>query len=411
MYDVQAIRQKFPTLQQQVNGKPLIYFDNAATTHTPLEVLDAVRDYKERFNANPHRGAHYLGIQATELYEQAREKVAAFINAPSPQEVIFTKNATEALNLVAYSYGLSQIQAGDDIVLCISEHHSNLVPWQRVAKLKGATLRYLYLTEDYTLDWEEVREVITTKTALFAIAQMSNVLGTIYPIRELVAYAHQQGAVVVVDGAQSVPHLKTDVQELEADFFVFSGHKVFAPMGIGVLYGRRELLESMPPFLMGGEMVEYVQEQETTFNDIPYKFEAGTPNVEGAVGLASAIDFLAGTSWEAIQEHEEKLTRYALERLQEVPHLKIYGPQAGRTGRGPVIAFTIDGCHPHDVATIVDQDGIALRAGHHCAQPLMNYLKAPATSRISFSLYNTKDEIDVLINSLQGVRGWLGYES
>ncbi len=393
-----------------MNGKPLIYFDNAATTHTPLEVLDAVRDYKERFNANPHRGAHYLGIQATELYEQAREKVAKFINAPSPQEVIFVKNATEALNLVAYSYGLSQINAGDDIVLCISEHHSNLVPWQRVAKLKGATLRYLYLTEDYTLDWEEVREVITTKTALVGIAQMSNVLGTIYPIRELVAYAHQQGAVVVVDGAQSVPHLKTDVQELEADFFVFSGHKVFAPMGIGVLYGRRELLESMPPFLMGGEMVEYVQEQETTFNEIPYKFEAGTPNVEGAVGLAASIDFLASVSWEAMQEHEDKLTRYALERLQEIPHLTIYGPQSG-TERGPVMAFTIDGCHPHDVATIVDQDGIAIRAGHHCAQPLMHYLKAPATSRISFSLYNTKDEIDVLINSLQGVRGWLGYGS
>ena len=410
MYDLQAIRQKFPTLQQRVNGKPLIYFDNAATTHTPLEVLDAVRDYKERFNANPHRGAHYLGIQATELYEQAREKVAKFINAPSPQEVIFVKNATEALNLVAYSYGLSQINAGDDIVLCISEHHSNLVPWQRVAKLKGATLRYLYLTEDYTLDWEEVREVITTKTALVGIAQMSNVLGTIYPIRELVAYAHQQGAVVVVDGAQSVPHLKTDVQELEADFFVFSGHKVFAPMGIGVLYGRRELLESMPPFLMGGEMVEYVQEQETTFNEIPYKFEAGTPNVEGAVGLAASIDFLASVSWEAMQEHEDKLTRYALERLQEIPHLTIYGPQSG-TERGPVMAFTIDGCHPHDVATIVDQDGIAIRAGHHCAQPLMHYLKAPATSRISFSLYNTKDEIDVLINSLQGVRGWLGYGS
>ena len=410
MYDVQAIRQKFPTLQQRVNGKPLIYFDNAATTHTPLEVLDAVRDYKERFNANPHRGAHYLGIQATELYEQARKKVAKFINAPSPQEVIFVKNATEALNLVAYSYGLSQINAGDDIVLCISEHHSNLVPWQRVAKLKGATLRYLYLTEDYTLDWEEVREVITTKTALVGIAQMSNVLGTIYPIRELVAYAHQQGAVVVVDGAQSVPHLKTDVQELEADFFVFSGHKVFAPMGIGVLYGRRELLESMPPFLMGGEMVEYVQEQETTFNEIPYKFEAGTPNVEGAVGLAASIDFLASVSWEAMQEHEDKLTRYALERLQEIPHLTIYGPQSG-TERGPVMAFTIDGCHPHDVATIVDQDGIAIRAGHHCAQPLMHYLKAPATSRISFSLYNTKDEIDVLINSLQGVRGWLGYGS
>lgn len=410
MLDVQSIRAKFPTLQEKVHGKPLVYLDNAATTHTPVSVLAAMRDYKEKFNANPHRGAHFLGVQATMLYEEARAKVAKFINAGSPQEIIFTKNATEALNLVAYSYGLSTIGAGDEIVLCISEHHSNLVPWQMVAQAKQAKLRYLYLSEDYTLDWSEVSKVITEKTALVGIAQMSNVLGTIYPLEKLIAYAHEQGAVVVVDGAQSVPHLKTDVQALDADFFAFSGHKMFGPMGIGVLYGKQELLEAMPPFLRGGEMVEYVQEQETTFNELPHKFEAGTPNVEGAVGLAAAIDFLEEVGLEAVQNYEQSLTQYALEQLQKVPYLTIYGPLAA-ANRGPVISFALEGCHPHDVATIVDSDGVALRAGHHCAQPLMKYLGAPATSRISFSMYNTKAEIDACIASLKGVRRWLGYGS
>lgn len=410
MLDVEKIRAEFPTLKQEIHGKPLVYLDNAATTHSPLQVLDAVRDYQERFNANPHRGAHFLGVQATALLEKAREKVAKFINAKSSREIIFTKNATEALNLIAYSYGLEKINAGDEIVLCISEHHSNLVPWQRVAKLKSATLKYLYLNEDFELDWEEIEAKITEKTALVGIAHMSNVLGTIYPIKELVNYAHKQEAVVVVDGAQSVPHLKTDVQDLNADFFVFSGHKIFAPMGIGILYGKEELLELMPPFLMGGEMVEYVQEQETSFNEIPYKFEAGTPNVEGAVGLGAAIDFLTEVNFEKIQEHETALTKYALDKLGKIEHVKIFGSQ-NLNNRGPVISFALEDCHPHDIATIVDMDGVALRAGHHCAQPLMSYLKAPATSRISFSLYNTKEEIDKFIQSLLGVRRWLGYES
>ena len=388
----------------------MIYLDNAATTHTPVDVLDAIREYKERFNANPHRGAHYLGVQATTLYENARAKVAKFINAASPREIIFTRNATEALNLVAYSFGLSQVEPGDEIVLCISEHHSNLVPWQMVAQAKGAILRYLYLTEDFTLDWTEVQNVINEKTAVVGIAQMSNVLGTIYPLEELIAYAHQKGAVVVVDGAQSAPHLRTDVQSLDADFFAFSGHKLFGPMGIGVLYGKKDLLESMPPFLRGGEMVEYVEEQTTTFNELPHKFEAGTPNVEGAVGLAAAIDFLEGIGFETMEAYERELTVYALEELQKVPYLKICGP-LHTDRRGPVISFALEGCHPHDVATIVDSDGIALRAGHHCAQPLMKYLGAPATSRISFSFYNTKDEIDACITSLRGVRRWLGYGS
>lgn len=410
MLDRQGIRAEFPALQQIVHGKPLIYFDNAATTHCPKAVLDAVRQYKECFNANPHRGSHYLGVMATNAYEGARERVARFINSPNPASVIFTKNATEALNLVAYSYGLSQIKAGQEIVLCISEHHSNLVPWQRVAKMVGAKLRYLYLTTDFRLDWDQVQEVVNEKTALVGISQMSNVLGTIYPVRELIAYAHQKGAVVVVDGAQSVPHLRTDVQALDADFFVFSGHKVFAPMGIGVLYGKEKLLHEMPPFLMGGEMVEFVEEQETSFNVIPHKFEAGTPNVEGAVGLGAALDFLEGIGFKAAEEYERNLTAYALEKLQSIPYVTIYGPLTTKD-RGPVISFALEGCHPHDVATIVDNDGIALRAGHHCAQPLMHYLKAPATSRISFSVYNTKDEIDAFITSLKGVRRWLGYES
>lgn len=410
MLDVEKIRTEFPTLKQKVHGKPLIYLDNAATTHSPLQVLDAVRDYQERFNANPHRGAHFLGVQATALLEEARAKVAKFINAKSTREIIFTKNATEALNLIAYAYGLEQINGGDEIVLCISEHHSNLVPWQRVAKLKGATLKYLYLNEDFGLDWEEVAKKITRKTALVGIAHMSNVLGTIYPVKDLVNYAHQQGAVVVVDGAQSVPHLKTDVQDLNADFLVFSGHKLFAPMGIGILYGKEELLELMPPFLMGGEMVEYVQEQETSFNEIPYKFEAGTPNVEGAVGLGAAIDFLTNLDLKKIQAYETTLTEYALDKLEAIEHVKIFGSQ-NLNNRGPVISFALAGCHPHDIATIVDMDGVALRAGHHCAQPLMSYLKAPATSRVSFSFYNTKEEIDKFIQSLLGVRRWLGYES
>ena len=410
MLDIETIRSEFPALGQNVNGKPLVYLDNAATTQMPVGVLEAVRNYKERFNGNPHRGSHYLSVKATMLLEEARTKVAKFINSPSTKEVVFTKNATEALNLVAYSYGLSSIQSGDEIVICISEHHSNLVPWQRVAGLKGATLRYLYLTEEYEIDLERAKQIINEKTAVVAIAVMSNALGTIYPIEKIVDYAHNQGAVVVIDGAQSVPHLKTDVKKLNADFFVFSGHKLFAPMGIGVLYGKESFLKDMPPFLMGGEMVEYVTEQETSFNELPHKFEAGTPNVEGAVGLGAAIDYLSEIGWEKITEHEKSLTKYALEKLSEVQYLKIIGSK-NLEKRGPVISFTLEGCHPHDISTIVDMDGIALRAGHHCAQPLMNYLQLPSTSRVSFSLYNTKEEIDILVESLSKVRGWLGYES
>ncbi len=409
-FDVERIRKDFPTLSVQVNGKPLVYLDNAATTHKPLPVLDAMKDYYYRFNANPHRGAHYLGVLATEMYEKAREKVREFINARSTREIIFTRNATESLNLIAYSYGMKFVEKDDEIVICISEHHSNIVPWQKIAKLKGANLKYLYINDDFRLDMEEVNSKITEKTKVVSIAQMSNVLGTIYPVKEIIEIAHSKGAIAIIDGAQSVPHMKVDVQDLDADFLVFSGHKMLGPMGIGVLYGKEEILENMPPFLMGGDMIEYVEEQSTTFAELPHRFEAGTPNVEGAVGLAAAIDYLNEIGLDNICKYEKELTAYALEKLREIPYVKIYGP-LDLENRGGVISFELEGCHPHDVSTIVDTYGVAIRAGHHCAQPLMKFLKAPATSRISFYFYNTKSEIDVFIDSLLKVRKWLGYGS
>ncbi|NLX61196.1 MAG: cysteine desulfurase [Tissierellia bacterium] len=409
-FDVERIREDFPTLNEKVNGRTLVYLDNAATTHKPKYVLDAIKDYYERFNANPNRGAHYLGVSATELYEGARERVRQFINARSTREIIFTRNATEALNLIAYSYGLKYIDEGDEIVVLISEHHSNIVPWQKIVQTKKAKLKYIYLNEDFRLDMEEVSIKITDKTKIVSLAQMSNVLGTIYPVKKIAEYAHSKGAIVIVDGAQSVPHMKVDVLDLDADFLVFSGHKMLGPMGIGVLYGKEEFLEKMPPFLMGGDMIEYVEEQSTTFAELPRKFEAGTPNVEGAVGLKAAIDYIEKIGFENIQRQEEELTAYALERLKEMPYVKIYGP-LDMEDRGAVISFSLEGCHPHDVATIVDTYGVALRAGHHCAQPLMKYLKAPATSRVSFYFYNTKEEVDIFIDSLSKVRKWLGYGS
>jgi cysteine desulfurase / selenocysteine lyase len=412
MRDFNALdfRKDFPILSQTVNGNPLVYLDNAATTHKPNEVLDAMRSYHHNSNGNPHRGAHYLSVMATEAYENTREKVRKFINAPSTKEIIFTRNATESLNLIAYSYGMNFINEGDEIVLCISEHHSNIVPWQNIAKTKGAVLKFMYLNSDFRLSMEEVEEKITDKTKLVGIAQMSNVLGVIYPVKEIAEYAHSKGAVVLVDGAQSVPHMKVDVRDIDADFFVFSGHKMLAPMGIGVLYGKEEILENMPPFLFGGDMIEYVKEQETTYAQLPFKFEAGTQNVEGAVGLSAAIDYLEDIGLDNIHKYEMQLTAYALEKMSEIPYVKIYGP-TDLENRGGVISFSIEGCHPHDTASIVDTYGVAIRAGHHCAQPLMNFLGAPATSRASFYFYNTKEEVDVFIDSIKNVRRWLGYGS
>lgn len=408
--NVEEIRKDFPILSQKVNGKPLVYLDNAATTHKPEQVLEAMRDYEHMHNGNPHRGAHYLSIAATEAYEGAREKVRKFINAEKTEEIIFTRNATESLNLVAYSYGMKFIEKGDEIVLCISEHHSNIVPWQKVAKTKGAVLKYMYINSDFRLPMDEVKEKITDKTKLVAIAQISNVLGTIYPVKEIAEYAHSKGAVVLVDGAQSVPHMKVDVRDIDADFFVFSGHKMLAPMGIGVLYGKKSLLEKMPPFLMGGDMIEYVEEQDTTFAELPFRFEAGTQNVQGAVGLSAAIDYLKNIGLDNINAYEKELTAYALEKMNEIPYVKIYGPNNVKD-RGGVIAFNIEGCHPHDAASIVDTYGVAVRSGHHCAQPLGKYLGVPATCRASFYFYNTKEEIDIFIDSIKNVRKWLGYGS
>jgi cysteine desulfurase/selenocysteine lyase len=409
-FKVDEIRKDFPILSQTVNDKPLVYLDNAATTHKPVQVLEAVSAYHYLHNGNPHRGAHYLSVKATEDYENTREKVRKFINAASEKEIIFTKNATESLNLIAYSYGMNFINAGDEIVLCISEHHSNLVPWQKVAKAKGAVLKFMYLSSDYRLTMEEVKAKITDKTKLVSLAFMSNVLGTIYPVKDVAEFAHSKGAVVIVDGAQAVPHMKVDVRAIDADFFVFSGHKMLAPMGIGVLYGKKSLLEKMPPFLMGGDMIEYVEEQDTTFAELPFKFEAGTQNVEGAVGLSAAIDYLENIGLDKIHEYELQLTGYALVKMRELPNIKIYGPR-DLENRGGVISFSIEGCHPHDTASIVDTYGVAIRAGHHCAQPLMKYLGAPATSRASLYFYNTKEEIDIFIESLKSVRKWLGYGS
>ncbi|MBL4936362.1 cysteine desulfurase [Clostridium sp. YIM B02515] len=409
-FKVEEFRKDFPILSETVHGNPLVYLDNAATTHKPNQVLEAMRNYHHKHNGNPHRGAHYLSVMATEAYENTREKVRKFINAARTEEIIFTRNATESLNLIAYSYGMNFINEGDEIVLCISEHHSNIVPWQKVAKAKKAVLKYMYLNSDFRLDMNEVKEKITDKTKFVGIAQMSNVLGTIYPVKEIAEYAHTKGAVVLVDGAQAVPHIKVDVRDIDADFFVFSGHKMLAPMGIGVLYGKKELLEKMPPFLFGGDMIEYVEEQNTTFAELPFKFEAGTQNVEGAVGLSAAIDYLEDIGLDKIHEYEMELTAYALDKMKEIPYVKIYG-STDLKNRGGVISFSIEGCHPHDVSSIVDTYGVAIRAGHHCAQPLMKFVGAPATSRASFYFYNTKEEVDVFIDSIKNVRRWLGYGS
>lgn len=401
----------FPLSVQQMNGKRLVYLDNAATTQKPFVVLDAVMKYYKEDNANPHRGAYDLSVRATQAYEDAREVVREFIGAKHVHEVIFTRNATESLNLLAYSYGLHSVEAGDEIVLSIAEHHSNLVPWQQVAKARGAVLNYMYLNEHGVVKDEEIEEKITNKTKLVAIAQVSNVLGSAHPLKKIIAKAHAVGAVVVVDAAQSVPHFIVDVQELDADFLVFSGHKMLAPMGIGVLYGKEDLLNAMPPFLYGGDMIEYVREQDSTFAPLPEKFEAGTQNVGGAVGLAAAIKYIKQVGLDEIAKIEKDLTNYAIEKMINLPYITLYGDTKGVTERAGVVSFNVQDAHPHDVSTILDADGVAIRAGHHCAHPLMSYLKVAATCRASFYLYNTREDIDILVDSLAKVRKVLGYES
>ena len=404
MHEEQDFRKDFPLLGQKMNGRPLVYLDNGATTQKPESVIQSMCGYYGGCNANPHRGAYALSVEATDIYENARARVQRFIHAPSAREVIFTKNATEALNLVAYSYGLTNIGAGDEIVLTVAEHHSNLVPWQQVAKAKGAVLKYIYLEADGNLSQQDIETKITARTKLVAVTQVSNVLGLVNPVREIADRAHAVGAVIVVDGSQSIAHMAVDVQALGADFFAFSGHKMLSPMGIGVLYGKKALLDAMPPFLTGGDMIEYVTEQHTDFAELPAKFEAGTQNVGGAAGLTAAIDYLEKIGFDRIGAIEKDLVDYALPQLRQLPYIELYGCDTTRGNKTGIITFNVKDVHPHDVATILDAEGVAVRAGHHCAQPLMQYLGVNATCRTSFYLYNTREDVDRWIAALKKVR-------
>lgn len=392
----------FPILRSRMNGHPIAYLDNSATTQKPESVVRSICGYYGGCNANPHRGVYELSVKATQVYENARRKVAEFINA-TPCEIIFTKNATESLNLIAYSYGLTNLKAGDEILITIAEHHSNLVPWQRVAQMTGATLNYIYLAADGNLSADDIATKLTKRTKILAVTQISNVLGLINDVKTLAARAHEIGAIVVVDGAQSVPHIPVDVQNLDADFLAFSGHKMLSPMGIGVLYGKKRLLDEMPPFLSGGDMIEYVEEQNTTYAELPQKFEAGTQNVGGAAGLSAAIDYLRGVGFDTIEQIERDLTTYAINELKKLPYIELYGCDA--ENKIGIVSFNVKDVHPHDVATILDAEGVAIRAGHHCAQPLIKYLGQNATCRASFYFYNTKNDVERLIDAIQKVRG------
>ncbi|KAA0757086.1 cysteine desulfurase [Bacillus sp. BF2-3] len=394
--NIHEIRKQFPILDQKVNGKQLVYFDSAATSQKPIQVIETLERYYKEYNSNVHRGVHTLGTKATDAYEGAREKVRKFINAKSMEEIIFTRGTTTALNTVAASYGLENVKEGDEIVISYMEHHSNIIPWQQVAKKTGATLKYLPLQPDGTISLEDVRQTVTPNTKIVSIMQVSNVLGTINPVKEIGAIAHENGAIMVVDGAQSTPHMKVDVQDLNCDFYALSAHKMCGPTGIGVLYGKKELLNNMEPIEFGGEMIDFVDLQESTWKELPWKFEAGTPIIGNAIGLGAAIDFLEEISLDNIEKHEHELAQYALERLSEVDGVTIYGPKH----RAGLVTFNIEDVHPHDVATVLDVEGIAVRAGHHCAQPLMKWLKASSTARASFYLYNTKEEIDTFVESL-----------
>lgn len=403
MREFSTIRKDFPILFQEVNDEPLVYLDNAATTQKPTQVLDVLRHYYEHDNANVHRGVHTLAERATKDYEDSREKVRAFINAKGTAEVLFTRGTTTGLNWLARSYGDAFIKEGDEIVISYMEHHSNIIPWQQLAERKGATLRYVPLTAEGFLDSTAVKEIINEKTAIVSLAYVSNVLGVINPIKELTELAHANNAVMIVDGAQAAPHMTVDVQELDADFFAFSGHKMCGPTGIGVLYGKRQWLEQMEPVEFGGEMIDFVNLYESTWKELPWKFEAGTPNIAGAIALGAAIDYLNEIGMENIHHYEQELVAYVLPKLQAIGGVTVYGPQDPEQHTG-VIAFNLEGIHPHDVATALDMEGVAVRAGHHCAQPLMNYLNLPATARASFYFYNTKEDADRLIEAIQATK-------
>ena len=401
MFDVEKIRLDFPILAKEIFGNPLVYLDNAATSQKPRQVIDALVDYYENFNANVHRGVHTLSMEATDKYEDAREKVSSFINSESSDSVIWTRNASESLNLVAYSWGENNINEGDEILLTPMEHHSNLVPWQELARRKNADIKFIPMLENGTLDMDRVDDLITEKTALVSAVHMSNALGTINPVRELGVKAHRMGAKILVDGAQSVPHMPTDVQELNCDFLVFSGHKMLGPTGIGALYVKKEILESMEPFLTGGEMVLEVSYEEASWADLPMKFEAGTPNIADSIGLGSAVDYLNVLGMENVREHEKDLTTYALNRFKnaDLEGLDLFGPDDPNI-RGGVFSFNTPDVHPHDLGTFLDRIGIAVRTGHHCALPLVRSVGVAATARASFYLYNTKKEVDILVDGV-----------
>ncbi|MBG9769615.1 cysteine desulfurase SufS [Bacillus vallismortis] len=395
--NITDIREQFPILHQQVNGHDLVYLDSAATSQKPRAVIETLDKYYNHYNSNVHRGVHTLGTRATDGYEGAREKVRKFINAKSMAEIIFTKGTTTSLNMVALSYARANLKPGDEVVITYMEHHANIIPWQQAVKATGATLKYIPLQEDGTISLEDVRETVTSNTKIVAVSHVSNVLGTINPIKEMAKIAHDNGAVIVVDGAQSTPHMKIDVQDLDCDFFAISSHKMCGPTGIGVLYGKKALLENMEPAEFGGEMIDFVGLYESTWKELPWKFEAGTPIIAGAIGLGAAIDFLEEIGLDEISRHEHKLAAYALERFRQLDGVTVYGPEE----RAGLVTFNLDDVHPHDVATVLDAEGIAVRAGHHCAQPLMKWLDVTATARASFYLYNTEEEIDKLAEALQ----------
>jgi cysteine desulfurase/selenocysteine lyase len=401
--DIERVRADFPILQRLVNGRPLIYLDNAASSQKPRQVIDSIVNFYTHSNANVHRGVHTLSVEATDAYEASRERVARFVNAYSPEEIVFVRNTTEAVNLVAVCWGRANLKPGDEILATVLEHHSNLVPWQRVAQETGASIRLVQLTADGTLDMDDFRDLLGPRTRVVAIAHASNTLGTISDLPEISALAHAVGAIVVADGAQSVPHLATDVRTLGPDFLAFSGHKMLGPLGIGGLWGRRELLEDMPPFLGGGGMIREVHDDRATWAPLPEKFDAGTPSVADSIALGVAMDYLDDLGMQNVREHEVDLTSYALERLASLPDVSVYGPMDANVRTG-VVAFNLDGVHPHDAGTILDEAGIAVRAGHHCCQPLHRWLDVAATLRASFYVYNSRDEVDALVDALATAR-------
>ena len=392
---IEEIKKDFPLLENE----NITYLDSGATTQKPIQVIKAVEEFYQKYNANPHRGAYSLSVEATEQYENTRTKIAKFINARHREEIIFSKNATESLNLIAYSYGMDNLKKDDEVVISIMEHHSDLVPWQKVTKNTGSKLNYMYINDEFELTDEEIENKITDKTKIVGITHVSNVLGTINNVKKIIKYAHKKGAIVIVDESQSIPHMKIDVQDLDADFLVFSGHKMLAPLGIGVLYGKKEILNKMSPFLMGGDMIEYVYEQDTTFAPLPNKFEAGTQNVEGVIGIGAAIDYIENLGYDKIQEIEKEVLSYAREELSKLDFLDLY-ITPNENNHSSVISFNIKGIHPHDVASILDTEGVCVRSGNHCAQPLMRFLGIDSTCRASFYIYNTKEDVDKLVSAL-----------